>query len=65
MARPTLETLTPAELAERWNLAEKTLRNWRANGAGPVYVKLGRAVLYPLRAVEAFERRAQARDRVR
>ena len=52
----TTNYLTPAKLAERWRMEVKTLSNWRVQGKGPAYVKLGDAkVLYPLQAVEAYE----------
>lgn len=54
----TPSTLTPAELASRWagRVTEKTLRNWRASGRGPSYVKseTGR-VGYPIADVLRFE----------
>jgi len=49
--------LTPEELSERWRgkIKTGTLSNWRHKGGGPAYKKLGRAILYPISAVEAFE----------
>ncbi|MGE0502082.1 MAG: helix-turn-helix transcriptional regulator [Rhizobiaceae bacterium] len=47
--------LTERELAQRWALSAKTLRNWRVSGLGPPFVKIGGAVRYSLDAVEAFE----------
>lgn len=52
--------MTPAELAARWRIHPKTLTNWRGQGRGPAYVKLGdgRAtkVVYREQDVIAFER---------
>lgn len=50
--------LTAADLAARWRgiVSQHTLANWRSHGKGPRYVKVGRKVLYPLDAVEQFER---------
>lgn len=48
--------LTPEALAVRWNLATKTLSQWRWNGHGPKYCKLGKLVRYPIEDVEIFER---------
>jgi len=49
-ARPT--DFTPASLAARWGLHIGTLANWRAQAAGPPYVKRGKArtskVVYPV-----------------
>jgi hypothetical protein len=42
-----LDTLwTPTDVAIRYGLAEKTLRNWRALGIGPAHIKVGTRVLY-------------------
>lgn len=51
--------LTPVELLERWAgviTNTGTLSNWRGQGRGPEYVKLERKILYPLKAVEEYER---------
>jgi DNA-binding transcriptional MerR regulator len=37
---------TPAQVAERYQLSERTLANWRSLGLGPPYIKAGRSVLY-------------------
>ena len=49
--------LTPGDLVSRWGgaIGRGTLANWRAQGRGPDFVKLGGRVLYPLERVEAFE----------
>lgn len=43
--------LTPTEVAERWHIKRATLANWRYQGKGPTYIKLGRTVRYPLSAI--------------
>lgn len=50
--------LTPEQLIERWQHAVSlaTLATWRSRGGGPSFVKIGRAVLYPLADVEAYEK---------
>lgn len=54
------QLLTPKELAQRWQVANNTLRKWRVAGTGPHYIKLGDSrnseVRYRLEDVEAFER---------
>lgn len=42
--------LTVEEVAERYRggVSVGTLRNWRAMKIGPSFVKIGKAVLYPL-----------------
>jgi predicted site-specific integrase-resolvase len=47
--------LTEADLASRWGMSPKTLQRWRTEGRGPHYLKLGKRVSYPLKAVIAFE----------
>jgi hypothetical protein len=51
--------LTTEQLAARWGIAPKTLRNWRHTGGGPRAVKHGTArgapVRYPLAEVERWE----------
>jgi hypothetical protein len=58
---PRIVYLTPEQLCERWNhrLKPKTLANWRSQGRGPPYRRLGNRILYPLPEVEAFEQRQQ------
>ncbi len=50
------EHLTPDQLARRWHKSAGTLSNWRAQGKGPAFVKVGRTVLYPVQFVQEFER---------
>ena len=47
--------LNEMELAKRWEMSHRTLQRWRMDGRGPVYLKLGKRVNYPLNAVIAFE----------
>jgi hypothetical protein len=57
------EFLTPADLAARWKgkISVGTLRNWRAKGLGPAFTKISSTgILYPLQAVEAYERAKMA-----
>lgn len=53
------ENLTPAEVVKRWNGAVTvgTLANWRAQGKGPAFIKLGSRVRYPLHRLAEFEAR--------
>jgi hypothetical protein len=48
--------LQELELAERWGIAVTTLQKWRQRSIGPVFLKLSARVVYPIEAVEAFER---------
>ena len=48
--------LTQAELAARWQLSERTLDRWRAEGKAPVWLRLNGRIRYRLKDVLAFER---------
>jgi hypothetical protein len=48
--------LTTDELADRLRTSRGKIQNDRSRGCGPVYLKLGSRVLYPLSLVEAYER---------
>lgn len=58
---PTLDSkfLTPEEVSERYRggVSVGTLRNWRAMKIGPSFVKIGKAVLYPIGDLEAWDER--------
>lgn len=47
--------LTTADLAERLNVPESTVRYWRFKDRGPASVKAEGRVLYPLAEVERWE----------
>jgi hypothetical protein len=51
--------LTPAEVSERYRgeVTVGTLRNWRAMRIGPAFVKIGKAVLYPIEELDAWDRK--------
>ena len=53
--------LTTKDLAERWAMAIGTLENWRQQGKGPRYVKLGGSpnsdVRYRIKDVESYEKK--------
>jgi hypothetical protein len=49
--------LTPEEVAERYRgeVSVGTLRNWRSMRVGPAFVKIGKAVLYPVTELDAWD----------
>ena len=47
--------LSPSELAARWRVTLCTLSQWRWNGNGPAYIKVGKSILYDLAVIEDFE----------
>lgn len=51
--------LTPEEVAERYRggVSIGTLRNWRSMKIGPAYLKVGKAVLYPVDELETWDKK--------
>ena len=51
--------LTAEEVWERYRgtISLGTLRNWRAKRIGPAYVKLGKAVLYPIEELVSWDQK--------
>jgi hypothetical protein len=55
----TMDFLTEEEVAERYRgeIAPGTLRNWRSQRVGPAFIKIGKAVLYPIEELKKFDER--------
>jgi len=51
--------LTAEEVSDRYRGAVSvgTLRNWRAVRIGPAFVKIGKAILYPVDELNAWEKK--------
>ena len=49
--------MTDVELANRWRMSPKTLRNLRVQGGHVPFVRIGRLVRYPREAILAFEQK--------
>ncbi|GMR19520.1 MAG: hypothetical protein BMS9Abin36_0115 [Gammaproteobacteria bacterium] len=47
--------MTQRELCNRWQLSEATLERWRADGVGPICIKLGGQVRYRREGIEIYE----------
>lgn len=47
--------LTEEDLSEYWGIKQHTLRKWRINGKGPIYLKIGGRVMYPRKAIQEYE----------
>jgi hypothetical protein len=49
--------LTPEEVVERYRgeISVGTLRNWRSMRIGPSFVKIGKAILYPITELDAWD----------
>lgn len=54
--------LKPEDLAARWGVPLTTLSQWRWNGRGPEFLKLGKHIAYRIRDVEIFEEQKLRRD---
>ena len=50
-----MRNLDQNDLAERWLISPRTLEQWRWQGCGPRYLKIGGRVIYPMPEVEAYE----------
>jgi hypothetical protein len=51
--------LTPEEVSDRYRgeISVGTLRNWRALRIGPTFVKIGKAVLYPVDELDVWDKK--------
>jgi hypothetical protein len=47
--------IEPDELAARWKMKPITLAQWRWNGKGPRFIRMGRHTFYRLQDIEAYE----------
>jgi hypothetical protein len=50
-----MQHLDQKQLAERWLISPRTLEQWRWQGRGPLYLKIGGRVVYRLWAIEVCE----------
>ena len=50
-----MQHLDQKGLADRWLISPRTLEQWRWQGKGPRYLKIGGRVVYPVVEIEAFE----------
>lgn len=48
------------QLAERWDVSQRTLERWRAIGWGPLFLKIGGRVVYRVEDILAYEERRLA-----
>lgn len=48
--------MTEKELSEHWGVKRNTLQKWRSAGTGPIYMKIGGKVIYPLEAIKEYEK---------
>jgi len=48
--------VTPAELANYWRMKPHTLANWRHQGIGPKFTKVGARILYSVTDLIEYEK---------
>ena len=56
------QVLTTRQLAARLDVHWQTILNWRHQGKGPAYFRLGGAILYAVEDVEAWEQQTGRRS---
>lgn len=47
--------LTILGLAKRYDMHPVSLSNWRVQGKGPPFIKVGKKIFYPIELVETYE----------
>lgn len=56
VSNPAYLTLEEVVARYRGQVSEGTLRNWRALRIGPSFMKIGKAVLYPVTELERWDK---------
>ncbi|CAN7148690.1 helix-turn-helix domain-containing protein [Bosea sp. LjRoot90] len=56
MSTPAYLTLEDVVARYRGQVSEGTLRNWRAMRIGPSFIKIGKAVLYPVSELDRWDK---------
>ncbi len=56
---PDAKFLTVEEVSQRYRgeISVGTLRNWRTMRIGPPFVKIGKAVLYPIEELDKWDKK--------
>jgi hypothetical protein len=57
MSDPMFPTLNEVVERYRCQISEGTLRNWRSMRIGPSFIRIGKAILYPLEELDRWDRR--------
>jgi hypothetical protein len=60
MSEPMFLTLNEVIERYRGQISEGTLRNWRSMRVGPSFLKVGKAVLYPLEELDRWTAEASS-----
>ena len=56
------DLLTEEDLAQRWKVSILTISQWRWNGKGPRFFKMGRQIFYRPADVQRFEEQKSKRS---
>jgi excisionase family DNA binding protein len=48
------DVLTPDELSKSYKISKRTLENWRRNGSGPPWIRIGRQIRYPRSGIKEW-----------
>lgn len=51
---PSIELITPADLAALIHVMTSTLAQWRHKGTGPAFTRLGKNIFYPAEKVREW-----------
>ena len=51
----TCNHINQKQLAERWDVSQRTLERWRGIGWGPLFLKIGGRVVYRAEDILAYE----------
>jgi hypothetical protein len=54
--------LTPEEVSAMWSLSTSTLSQWRWNGRGPKFIKIGKTIRYRAADLKIFENACIKKD---
>lgn len=54
-SQTSIKHINQKQLAERWDLSQRTLERWRAIGWGPLLLKMGGRVVYREKDLLAYE----------
>lgn len=59
MDQAAKQFLSPADVSARYqgNISVRTLANWRSQGTGPAFTKIGGSIMYPLSRLLEWEDR--------
>ena len=60
--KPKPRFLNQRDLADRWQVSQKSLERWRYEGKSPIFTKINGKVLYAMEDIEDFEQVSRRRN---